>query len=283
MNNLFVDTIDIKNINRTNYIEKLLLKTIGFVFKEDKLLKSKNSTTMFLLFNTDTFIKSKNNIKVLKRVLKINLRVKRNLNIIFSKKINSLVVIKNELINVLNIIVQNNNYIESLNQLKQRDIKYIERYISTNKIDKNKFKLLVVLNDLIDLDVNKIKEYIEKYKFVDILKMKDVSKIQYKKMLNIIEEINKEYGASIDIIQKRNIQNYNFYILYSKGLKEFFKTHYILDNKAYVLDITDVDDDILSKEYKLYEKNKGYIKTLFDRMCLSNENFSKTDLGSLYS
>lgn len=283
MNNLFIDLVSENSIKRKNYIDEILLKTIGFIFKEDKLLKTKNTTTMFLIFNMEVFLKTNRNLNILKKVLKKRIKIKRNLTIVFCKQFNTLPLIKKELLDLITMINQNNKCVESVNYLKQRDFRYIERYIYQNNIDKNKFKILIALNDINDLDIEKIKTYIEKYKFIDILKMKDVCKTQYKKMLKIIDDINNEYGTSIEIIQKRNIQNYDFYILYSKNLKHFFKAHYILNKNSYLLDITDIDDDVLSKEYKLYEKNKGYITTLFDRMCLSSENFCKTDLGSLYN
>lgn len=142
--------------------------------------------------------------------------------------------------------------------------------------------MLIVLDSVIDFDVNKLIEYIEEYKFIDILRMSNITKSEYRKLNKIVEEINNEYGSSIEIIQKRNIQNYDFYMLYTTNKKEYFKSHYILNKQAYILDITDIDDDILSKEYKSYTKNKGYVETIFNRMNLNMGNYSKIDIGMLY-
>lgn len=281
MNNLFIDLVE-KNA-KNNFIDEFLLKTVGFVLKEDKILKTKTTTTLFLKFNMDKFVKSSRNVYLLKTVLKNNIKNKRNINVIFSKRFNNLEKIRNELKSIITSINEESKYIASINNLREKDMHYIERYIVENNVDKNKFKILMIVDNIKDLEIENIKKYIEEYKFLDILRMQNISKNDYKKMSKFIDEVNNEYGTSIEIIQKRNIQNYDFYILYSKNRKEYFNSHYILNKKSYTLDITDVDDDILSREYKLYEKNKGYITTLFDRMSINKENFYKTDLGSLYN
>ena len=98
MNNLFIDLVSENSIKRKNYIDEILLKTIGFIFKEDKLLKTKNTATMFLIFNMEVFLKTNRNLNILKKVLKKRIKLKRNLTIVFCKQFNTLPLIKKELL-----------------------------------------------------------------------------------------------------------------------------------------------------------------------------------------
>ncbi len=52
----------------------------------------------------------------------------------------------------------------------------MDKYINDNKIDLCKLKILIIINDLRDFDENKLLEYISKYKFVDVLKTKNINK-----------------------------------------------------------------------------------------------------------
>ena len=123
------------------------------------------------------------------------------------------------------------------------------------------------IDNLLDFDLDKLREYVEKYKFVDILRMKNISKSDMKKLNKLVENVNQEFGSSIKIIQKRKLK---------------FISYYALNDKASILDITNLDDDNMSKEYIAYKKNKMYIKTIFDRMNMDMSCFYKTDLGLMY-
>lgn len=282
MNNLFVDIIDENLSYKANVIEKGFLKLFGFLFKEDKLLNESKSKTFFLLVKSDKLSSGKKNYYVLSKVLKNKISNFNNINIVFSRLFENVPSLKKQVTDLLFSINKEASLVQSINNLNELDSVYISRYILERKKDINKFKLLIVIDYLKDFDINKLKKYIEKYKFVDILRMQNITKIEYKKLDDLIDKVNEEYGSSIEIIQKRNIQEYDFCILLSSNIKEYFKSHYILGKDSYVLDITDVDNDILSKEYKSYQRNKGYIETIFNRMNLSMENFLKTDIGSIY-
>lgn len=282
MNNLFVDIIDENLSYKANVIEKGFLKLFGFLFKEDKLLNESKSKTFFLLVNSDKLSSGKKNYYVLSKVLKNKISNFNNINIVFSRLFENVPSLKKQVTDLLFSVNKEASLVQSINNLNELDSVYISRYILERKKDINKFRLLIVIDYLKDFDINKLKKYIEKYKFVDILRMQNITKTEYKRLNEIVDKVNEEYGSSIEIIQKRNIQDYDFCVLLSSNIKEYFKSHYILGKDSYVLDITDVDNDILSKEYKSYQRNKGYIETIFNRMNLSMDNFLKTDIGSIY-
>lgn len=280
MNNVFIDIIKEENL-KINIWERLILKFMGVILKEDKLLKNNMTSTFFILLDID---KKQNFDKILKNLYKLlkYKKIEKNINIILSKEISKNLTLKESLIKLFLSIDINNKYINVNNNLKDIDMQYVSRYILENRIDINKFKILIILDKLKDFDLEKFKEYIINYKFIDVLKTSNFTKSEYNKLSKIIENINEEYGSSIEIIQKRNIQNYDFYILYSGNIKNKFKSHYILNKKAYILDLTDIDDDILSQEFKSYEKNKPYLETMFNRLNMNIESFRKVDLGFLY-
>lgn len=285
MNNLFVDIYESQNksLNLTSVTNKMLLKTFGYILKEDKLLKTKTSSNIFLNLDKEKVLDLSKNKKAFKRSLKFLLKNKRNITVVFSRKIKNTIGLEDSIKKLFDQIGLDFRYIDSLNKLKTLDISYIERYMTIKKINPDRFKLLVAIDDILDFDFEKFLEYVLKYKCVDILKMQDITKYDYKKLAKVVENINNEYGSSVQIIQKRNLQNYDFCILYTENQKEYFKSHYVLKREAYILDITNVDDDILSKEYKIYEKNKSYIETIFKRMKLDVNEFCKVDLGKLYN
>ena len=285
MNNLFVDIYESQNksLNPTSVTNKMLLKTFGYILKEDKLLKTKTSSNIFLNLDKEKVLDLSKNKKAFKRSLKFLLKNKRNITVVFSRKIKNTIGLEDSIKKLFDQIGLDFRYIDSLNKLKTLDISYIERYMTVKKINPDRFKLLVAIDDILDFDIEKFLEYVLKYKCVDILKMQDINKYDYKKLAKVVENINNEYGSSVQIIQKRNLQNYDFCILYTENQKEYFKSHYVLKREAYILDITNVDDDILSKEYKIYEKNKSYIETIFKRMKLDVNEFCKVDLGKLYN
>ena len=226
MNNLFIDLVVDEKNNKNSIIDNLFLKKLGFVIKEDKLLKTKTSTTLFLKINIDKFVISRKNIYFFKKFIKSYIKNIKDINVVFSKKFNGMDYIRNEIKKILHIINGNCKYIKSDNDLKNHDSIYLKNYILNNKIDKSKFRILVVVDDIKDFEKEKLKEYLEEYKFVDILRMSNISKGDYKRLSKEVNDINNEYGSSMEIIQKRNIQNYDFYIIYSQNRKKYLISHY---------------------------------------------------------
>ncbi len=279
-NNVILD-----NINKTKTIFKdFAYKLTGFSFVSDIISNNKRNNTYFLNIYGDVFFASTKSEYLLKKFLNIKFKDIRDLNIIFSRNFEDYINQKKQIIDFMNKISTDLDitYISSENNLKNLDKKYILRYITTLKKDIRKFKMLIVIKSLADLDILKLKEYIEEYKYVDILKLSDMSKSEYAKLIQIVKNINEEYGSSIEVIQKRNILEYDFYLLYAKGIKEFFISHFLINKQAGILDLTNKDDDVLSTPYRAYFKNKYYIMTMFDRVKLNIDNFSKMELGMIY-
>lgn len=167
------------------------------------------------------------------------------------------------------------------NTMEVNDIHYMEEYIKAEKLNLNKLKILVVINDINDYKEEKLKEYIAKYKFVDILRMGGITKMQYQKIVDSVNRINEEYGSTIEITQKRNVQEYAIYVMYSKVTKEEFISHYIIRKKAKYLEMKDADQDVHHENMKEYNKKKYDIETLLKRIKLDINRFSQNKLGAL--
>lgn len=233
------------------------------------------------------FVNNKAN-KLLKVMFELNLKSKlkniETLNVVFSKSLD-----KKENENakryILKVLSSINNIkfkeIVISNKMNINDIKYINEYINSEKINPNKLKILIALDNIDDYSDKKMIEYISNFKYVDILKMSGIDKIRYKKLNEKIDKINDEYGTTIEITQKRNIQEYNVYLVYSKVNKDEFKSHYILRKKSKILCMNDEEQDILNENIKAYEKNKYNIETLFNRIGVTASNYSKNKLGAL--
>lgn len=167
------------------------------------------------------------------------------------------------------------------NTMEVNDMDYIEEYIKAEKLNLNKLKILVVINDIKDYKEEKLKEYIATYKFVDILRMGGITKMQYQKIVESVNLINEEFGSTIEITQKRNVQEYAIYIMYSKVTKEEFISHYIIRKKAKYLEMKEADQDVHHENMKEYNKNKYDIETLLKRIKLDINRFSQNKLGAL--
>lgn len=222
--------------------------------------------------------------KIFEMVIKTKLGKIDTLNLVFSKNLDKKEneECKRYILEVLSSINDITlNEIVISNKMSVNDIKYINEYVKKSNINPNKLKILVALNNISDYSNNKMIEYISNYKYVDILKMSGIDKIRYKNLSENIDKINNEYGSTIEITQKRNIQEYDVCLMYSKVNQEDFKSHYILRKKSKVIDMHDEEQDILNANIKAYEKNKEYIETLFKRIDINIESYSKNKLGAL--
>lgn len=222
--------------------------------------------------------------KVFETIIKTKLGNIDTLNLVFSKNLD-----KKENENCKRYILQVLSSIKGItlkeivisNKMSINDIKYINEYVKKENINPNKLKILVAIDDITDYSNNKMIEYISNYKYVDILKMSGIDKIRYKNLSENIDKINNEFGSTIEITQKRNIQEYDVCLMYSKVNHEDFKSHYILRNKSKVIDMHDEEQDKLNDNIKAYEKNKEYIETLFNRIDVDLASYSKNKLGAL--
>lgn len=283
MNTIFIDFKNKKD--RVNKIKNRIFK----YFVKDDILNN--------ILNKNTYVEidkeyiqerlSKHKYSFSDKLLKLNLKRKYkkndNVNLIFSKKFDEYPMIKSYILNLLrlnSITVYTELIIP--NNLKSNDVKYIDKYINDNNKDLRKLKILVVLDNIQDFDKEKILEYISKYKFVDILRTKNINKYDYSKLLKTINDINNEYGTTIDIVHRRNIQKYDVYLLYSALDKIEFSKNYILSNTSLYINMQDVDMDIFCEEYICYKRYEPEILTLLNRLNINSENFSKVKLGFLF-
>lgn len=286
MNTIFIDFKD--DIAKENKLDKIKNKLFKYVVKDD-ILNGVLSKNTYITIDREYI---QNQLKKCKysyydKLLKFNInrKYKKNesANLVFSKEFDKYVKIKEYILDLfrLNKITAYNEIVIP-NNLKLNDTIYIEKYIKDNKKDLNKFKILIILDNITDYDETKLLEYISKYKFIDILKTKNINKYEYNKLLKNIQRINNEYGTTIDIIQKRNIQKYDVYLVYSNLDKMEFLRNYILSNKSLYINMLDVDLDVLSEEYICYERYEPEILTLLNRLRINANNFSKVKLGFLF-
>ena len=286
MNTIFIDFKD--DIAKENKLDKIKNKLFKYVVKDD-ILNGVLSKNTYITIDREYI---QNQLKKCKysyydKLLKFNInrKYKKNesANLVFSKEFDKYVKIKEYILDLfrLNKITAYNEIVIP-NNLKLNDTIYIEKYIKDNKKDLNKFKILIILDNITDYDETKLLEYISKYKFIDILKTKNINKYEYNKLLKNIQRINNEYGTTIDIIQKRNIQKYDVYLVYSNLDKMEFLRNYILSNKSLYINMLDVDLDVLSEEYICYERYEPEILTLLNRLRINANHFSKVKLGFLF-
>ena len=286
MNTIFIDFKD--DIDKENKLDKIKNKLFKYVLKDD-ILNGVLSKNTYIIIDREYI---QNQLKKCKysyydKLLKFNIsrKYKKNesVNLVFSKEFDKYVKIKEYILDLfrLNKITAYNEIVIP-NNLKLNDTLYIEKYIKDNKKDLNKFKILIILDNITDYDETKLLEYISKYKFIDILKTKNINKYEYNKLLKNIQRINNEYGTTIDIIQKRNIQKYDVYLVYSNLDKMEFSRNYILSNKSLYINMLDVDLNVLSEEYICYERYEPEILTLLNRLRINAKNFSKVKLGFLF-
>lgn len=298
MNNLFISLYEsedkdvLKNMlnNKLEYYKYNFLK---YNYNAD-ILNNNYGKNMSLLLDYEYILDyilsdKKFSIKMfnLKHRLKKEFINLTNLNVIFDKTFDDLELKYKELLKdyIFDILAINEeielNEVIVQNMMYQNDIKHIEEYINTSKISKNKLKILLVLNDISDYDEEKIKEYIANYKFVDILKMPNINKLDLGKIKQSIDEINEEYGSTIEIISKKNIQEYNIYIMYSNVSYDYFTSHYILKKRSKYIDMKAEDLDLYNNNVLQFEKNKSYILTLSERLNIDITRYSKNKVGSV--
>ncbi|MDD3304418.1 MAG: hypothetical protein PHP54_05835 [Clostridia bacterium] len=297
MNTLF---IDISNpVSKDKGKKKFSLNNITYKAKKNILqyemiedyLKHGNVTNNFSLkISKEELNKLINNKKKIKKLyfekdLKNKVKKVDKLNIVFSKYFdeNSHTKYKEYIVNTLKKKRENFEIKEIVaeNKMKEHVIKYIDDYVENFNISLNKLRILLILNDSKDFSKEKITEYILKYKFVDVLKMNGISKLEYQKLSSMINELNEEFGSTIDIIQKRNIQEYHIYLMCSRVVKNDFYSHYIVKKDSKYIDLNNEDEDIDNNNMKQYNKCKYELATLFNRLELVDDNFSKNKLGAL--
>ncbi len=287
MNIIFID------FNNENHKNKIKLNNIkNKILKydvRDDILNNKLTKNTYITIDKEYILNQIQNNKysIYDKILKLKIKRKYEkddeVNLIFSKSFDNYIKLKEYILDLfrLNSITIFNEVVIQ-NQLKKHDIKYIDNYIEDKKKNINKLKILIILDNIKDYDEKKLLEYILKYKFVDILRTSNITKSDYKKLLNNINSINEEYGTTIDIIQRRNLQKYDVYLLYSNLDKMEFSQKYILSSNSLYINMHDIDMDILNKDYLLYKRYEQNILTLLNRLEINHDNFSKTKLSFIF-
>lgn len=220
--------------------------------------------------------------KKLLKYIKENLGSK-SVKVIFSNRLYEKKEGKKYLLKLLNNISDAEfNVQEKKNEMLEHDLEIIKRYTTSCKIKRENVRLLVICSGISDLRADKLKEYIEEFKEVDVLIAEKRSASEINKVKAEIEAINNEYGTSITLVgaNKKDIKKYNVYILYSNIDKDKFKDKYIINKKAKYIDINNVDEDYLSSGYKLFVKHEKAIKSDLENLGLNISNFSITVLGN---
>ncbi len=288
MNTIFLDINDnFKNSDSTNklhgnFINRKFLKF--FIYKD--ILNNSLGKKIYIQFDIEYLYKSlkKENFTMRLSFLKylINKEFTNNdtVNLVFSNFFDENQDIKDFIIRLLkqnSLIIYEE--IKEINEMSKHDMIYIDRFIEKQNIKLNKLKILFVLNDIGDYNNDKIKEYLSKYKFLDILIYNNMGKIQLKKITKYVDDINTEYGTTIEIIQKKNISSYHVYVVFSKISKLDFIGNYVLRKNSLYIDLNNANEDILSTPYLEFERHKQELEVIFNRMNIVINDFSINKLG----
>lgn len=289
MNTIFIDFKDNNyKSDKKNVKKKIINKFFKYVITDDVLNSNLSKITYLRIDKQYINIQIKKcKYSIYDKLLKIIINRKYGKNdvvhLIFSKEFDKNQLIKKYILGLFRLNkVTIYEELDIKNNLKVNDKIYMDKYIRDNKIDLCKLKILIVLDHIKDYDEKKLLEYISKYKFIDILKTKNINKYDSAKLQGFIKKINNEYGTTIDLIGRRNIQKYNIYLLYSKIDRDSFIQKYILNSKSLYLDLNDVDMDVMSDEYICYKRYEPEILTILNRLEINKNNFSKVKLGFLF-
>lgn len=283
MNNIFFDYSN-KNNKKNKFKDVIFKYNVVDDMLNNKLVKNTYITLdKYYMEN----ITKKNRYNIYDRIFKfmVNLKYSVNdeVNVIFSNLFDNESNIKSFILDLLRLnSLTIYKEIKNKNTLKINDVKYINEYIKTRNKEIDKLRLLIVIDNINDFDEEKFKEYISKYKFIDILKTKNINRYDYKKLLSYVQRTNTEYGTTIEIKQKRNLQNYDVLLIYSKLNKLNFCEKYIVSRDSLYLDFTDIDSDIYNDWYLVYKRYEPEILTLLDRLKIEVNNFSKQKLGFIF-
>lgn len=255
MNILFIDTYYKKDNKVKNYIYNKLGFYIN-IFNNEKI--------KYLVINKKNF-----NKKILSFILN-KMYKKQKVYIVFSKQ--------TEKDKVITEIVNNNildkTIVTEQNNLYKNDVKYIDKYIEKNKLNKKILTVLFVIDNIESCIVkDKVKQFLMQYKVVDILL---TNKENYSDFKKFVDNLNKEEGTSIEILDKMSKRNYNILLVFSSIHKEYY------NNSSFILDYNNSDLDVESNTYLIYKKNEKYFESIFSELNMDISKYEKTKLGKLY-
>ncbi|MCX8074754.1 MAG: hypothetical protein N2749_04110 [Clostridia bacterium] len=165
--------------------------------------------------------------------------------------------------------IKNIEYIDIQSNIKNHDIKIIDKYIDEENIKAEKVKVLWMIRSQNNFDSVRLLQYIEKFKYVDILKVGIKDKMIDKR----VNDINKEYGTIVDIIDKKKLIDYNVYVNFDLNKDNIGK--YIINKKSKFIDFTSVDDEF-DENYIAYKNNEFKI---YEYSIININRFNKLDIG----
>ncbi|MDF2865989.1 MAG: hypothetical protein K0R72_807 [Clostridia bacterium] len=162
-------------------------------------------------------------------------------------------ILKDKIMNMLD-----NRFIQVINDdtIKKNSIKYLQNCSIESKI-------LCIISEKFDITI--LLKFIEKFKIVDILYVNNKDN----NFIKNINNINMEYGSTVSFVNFSDLTMYDIYLLFNN----VDLNGYILNKKSKYIDLTSSDNDIYSKEYKIYNKYSDEI--------LNKESYSKTRLGKM--
>ena len=175
-----------------------------------------------------------------------------------------------KVINYIKSILENIIIVTDQNNLLKNDYIYINEYIKEKELKKRDIKVLVIIDKISNIEKQKIKELIEKYKVVDIYSTR-----QNENLDRFVDELNNNLGTTIQILDKIELKYYNILLVFSQ---EYIN---IKHNSSFVLDYNNSNLDVKSNTYLVYINNKEKIEMLLRKLDINSQNFKCTKLGKL--
>ena len=186
--------------------------------------------------------------------------------VVIEDRIDELTSIKKYLARIL----KDFTIINDQNNLLKRDYIYINEYILKNKLKKKDIKVLLIIDKITKDEKEKIEELIQEYKIVDIYSTRQNT------ILNkYIDNLNKNLGTVIQILDKMSTKYYNILLVFSK---EYIN---IKHNSSFILDYNNSDLDTKSNVYLAYKNNEKQIKEILNNLDINSHNFKYAKLGKL--
>ena len=175
-----------------------------------------------------------------------------------------------KVINYIKSILENIIIVTDQNNLLKNDYIYINEYINEKELKRRDIKVLVIIDKISNIEKQKIKELIEKYKVVDIYSTR-----QNENLDRFVDELNNNLGTTIQILDKIELKYYNILLVFSQ---EYIN---IKHNSSFVLDYNNSNLDVKSNTYLVYINNKEKIEMLLRKLDINSQNFKCTKLGKL--
>lgn len=286
MNTLFIDVYKFSTIRKTTKKSIITLKDVFFKFK---IFKSNIENVWILLLDVsflECFSCQKNLLEryiakvFLKKIKKIFCCVFDNLNIVLPTFFSKLRY-KDSVIDVLKKMCPLAKEVTISSSVPLNDYIYITAFAKKSSIDLEKLRISLILNNIDGIEIEKIMQYIYKYKFFDIC-MWNTSSTCKVKIQKYVETLNDEYGTSIDIISKENLHFYDVCISFLDISIDDIRSDVIVKKDNMLLEMYDIDSDVYSDEIKYFNCNEEKIENFFNINGLKLDDYYKKVLGYVF-